>query len=205
MAARLPLLRAAGIPFGFILRLTRVNLDELFWVARFARDEGAKLLQIRPLDGESATRRPRETGVGAAYLAAMRHSGRGADRMTIRLDLARRNAVQDAVARGPIGGQIDFKEGPLADLVEALAVEADGVVVPLEHGFPRRYALGDLRCARLPVLAARWRSGGGWTGFRAHCEARARAARADPAALSGFNWFGAVSARLGPPVALAVD
>src|SRR6267378_2878338 len=50
MAARLADLRATGIPFGFIFTLTQYNLDELEWVASFALEQGARLLQIHPLE-----------------------------------------------------------------------------------------------------------------------------------------------------------
>jgi MoaA/NifB/PqqE/SkfB family radical SAM enzyme len=50
MAARLPIVREAGIHFGFIFTLTGTNVDELEWVARFAFEQGASLLQIHPLE-----------------------------------------------------------------------------------------------------------------------------------------------------------
>jgi MoaA/NifB/PqqE/SkfB family radical SAM enzyme len=50
MAARLDGVRRSGIPFGFIFTLTQHNLHELDWVANFALEQGAKLLQIHPLE-----------------------------------------------------------------------------------------------------------------------------------------------------------
>jgi len=50
MLARLEGLRASEIPFGFIFTLTQYNLDELDWVASFALEQGARLLQIHPLE-----------------------------------------------------------------------------------------------------------------------------------------------------------
>ena len=50
MASRLEGVRAAGITFGFIFTLTQHNLDELGWVAQFALEQGASLLQIHPLE-----------------------------------------------------------------------------------------------------------------------------------------------------------
>jgi len=41
MCARLPALRASGIPFGFIFTLTFHNVHELDWVAEFAVEQGA--------------------------------------------------------------------------------------------------------------------------------------------------------------------
>ena len=50
MAARLDEVQNSGIAFGFIFTLTQYNLDELEWVAKFALEHGAKLLQIHPLE-----------------------------------------------------------------------------------------------------------------------------------------------------------
>ena len=69
-----------------------------------------------------------------------------------------------------------------------LIVESDGTVVPVEYSFGRQWALGNLRDARLPVLAARWkreRMGG----FHALCQRVQRQATAadEPAVI---NWYG---------------
>ena len=45
MKEKLQLVRDAGIPFGFIFTLTLYNLHELEWVAAFAVEQGAELLQ----------------------------------------------------------------------------------------------------------------------------------------------------------------
>ena len=50
MERRLQGVRAAGISFGFIFTLTQDNVGELPWVARFAVDQGASLLQVHPLE-----------------------------------------------------------------------------------------------------------------------------------------------------------
>jgi len=75
MQSRLAELRAAGIPFGFIFTLTKTNIEELAWVARFAVEQGASLLQIHPLEeaGRAATEmadaKPHDLVANAAYLA----------------------------------------------------------------------------------------------------------------------------------------
>jgi MoaA/NifB/PqqE/SkfB family radical SAM enzyme len=66
MAARLEGVRRSGIPFGFIFTLTQFNLHELEWVAGFALQQGARLLQIHPLE---------EAGRAAERLAGARPDG----------------------------------------------------------------------------------------------------------------------------------
>jgi MoaA/NifB/PqqE/SkfB family radical SAM enzyme len=181
MAARLAALRATAIPFGFVFTPTDSDLDELTWVKRFALNEGARWLHIRHL----------EPARSAEDCAA-----RFGERFATRRDLADRSPIRTCRSRRECAAHADHPRTGLADLVEPLVVEADGTAVPLQHGFPRRYALGNLRCARLPVLAARWRSdGGGYAAFRDHCEAALRAAPSQPA----FDWLAAVSGGSAPP------
>jgi Fe-coproporphyrin III synthase len=203
MARRLPALRASGIPFGFIFTLTEANLHELPWVARFAIEQGAKLLQIHPLEevGRAATalpgQHPRELTANAAYLAFMRLRDRVGDSIEVRLDFAHRDVLRDQPWRGWSEAPPDGEAIRLADLVSPLVVEVDGTVVPLQHGFPRRHALGNLHEAPLHVLAAEWRGSGGYARFRAECEATLHHLTANRDALAAFNWFEAVSAWFG--------
>ncbi len=203
MLRRLPALRAAGIPFGFIFTLTDANLHELPWVARFAIEQGAKLLQIHPLEevGRAATalrgQRPGELTANAAYLAFMRLRDRVGDSIEIRLDFAHREVLRDEPWRGWSEAPADGEAVRLANLVSPLVVEADGTVVPLQHGFPRRHALGNLHAAPLRILATQWRQSGGYARFRAECEATLQRVTSDRDALPAFNWFEAVSAWLG--------
>jgi hypothetical protein len=52
---------------------------------------------------------------------------------------------------------LENTEGLFADILSPLIIEADGTVVPIQHGFARQYALGNLRQASLKQLAANWR------------------------------------------------
>lgn len=163
MAARLPAVRASGIPFGFIFTLTQTNLHELEWVAQFALEQGAKLLQIHPLEeaGRAATElrgnRPDATEATWAHVEALRIQALAGERLRVQLDLVDRGRLRAEPARAFAAPPIATAAAPLAHLLSPLVIEADGTVVPLQHGFPRSFALGDLHEARLSELAARWR------------------------------------------------
>lgn len=164
MAARLEGVRQAGIPFGFIFTLTQYNLHELDWVANFAIEQGATLLQIHPLEevGRAAVSLPgaHPDGIEAtyAYLETQRIRARVGDRLHVHLDLISRAFLQahpDHVFADPL--RPEEVEYPLADLVSPLVIEADGTLAPLQYGFARDYAFGNLQEASLPELASRWR------------------------------------------------
>ena len=73
-------------------------------------------------------------------------------------------------------------------------IEADGTVSPVQHGFDRAQALGNLLEAPLPALASRWRTSGGPARLRARCAAALAKALAEPQELPAFNWHEALAA-----------
>lgn len=164
MQARLEGLRESGLPFGFIFTLTQHNLHELEWVIEFAIREGARLLQIHPLeeagraDVELVGKRPDKIEMAYAYLVAHQARERVGKQLNIQIDVFNKGVVQahpDLVFA--TDAQADADQ-PLSEIVSPLVVETDATVVPLEYGFPRAYAFGNLTEQRLSILASRWRS-----------------------------------------------
>lgn len=164
MVSRLEGVRASGIPFGFIFTLTRENVHELEWVADFALAQGARLLQIHPLERlgrarqGSAGTEPDRTTASRAYVEVKRIEHSVGNRLHIQLDLVHTGAYRDEseipLADGTSADPISL---PLASLVSPLVVEADGTVVPIEYDFARHFALGSLADASLGDLAKRWK------------------------------------------------
>jgi MoaA/NifB/PqqE/SkfB family radical SAM enzyme len=197
MEARLEGVRRSGIPFGFIFTLTQHNVHELDWVARFALDQGARLLQVHPLEIVGRAREelpesePDAIEAAWAFVEVARIRQLAGDRMLVQLDLAPRDLLRDAPERvfavdGPAAG-------PLADLLSPLVIEPDGTVVPIEFGFPRHFALGNLHVAPLRELGARWRAQRS-DAFRAVCR-DVFAEITDPAAPVLSNWYDAILRR----------
>lgn len=164
MAAKLEGVRASGIPFGFIFTLTQHNLGELDWVAKFALEQGARLLQIHPLEqvGRAkemlAGQTPDTTENTFAHLEGLRIQELAGDRMLVQVDVVDSRALPahraHVFADEPVA---DDERALLGDLLSPLVIEADGTVVPLEYGFSRAFALGNLHDAGLRDLAERWR------------------------------------------------
>jgi MoaA/NifB/PqqE/SkfB family radical SAM enzyme len=196
MAKRLPDVRSAGIPFGFIFTLTQHNLDELIWVAEFALTQGAQLLQIHPLEGVGRASEgmmncvPDETELSYAVLAVARIRELVGDQMRVQLDVTGRETIADDPER-VFAGDWPNTTRPLADLLSPLIVEPDGTVAPVEFAFGRELVLGNLRDARLPELAAHWRVEK-LPRFRALCRSVQQAAtdKAQPAVI---NWYGRIT------------
>lgn len=175
MASHLEDVRRSGIPFGFIFTLTQHNLDELEWVASFALEQGAALLQLHPLElvGRAAdglrAERPDATEAAWAYVAALQLQRAVGDRMRVHLDLADREVLREEPTRAFAEPEAATDpDAPLGEQLSPLVVETDGSVVPIQYAFPRRYVLGNLHRERLAACAERWRRGLG-ADFRDLC------------------------------------
>lgn len=164
MNARLGDLRESGIPFGFIFTLSQYNLHELEWVTQFALNQGARLLQIHPLEeaGRATEKRLGEKPDGLemsfAYLEVARIQKVVGDKMFVQLDITNQDALHQKLKQICYVPIEDMNDCLLAEVVSPLVIEADGTVVPLMYGFSRDYAFGNLHNDSLRKLSLDWRS-----------------------------------------------
>ncbi|ESS72706.1 hypothetical protein MGMO_50c00220 [Methyloglobulus morosus KoM1] len=165
MAANLDLLRQSGINFGFIFTLTQYNLNELDWVVNFALEQGAKLLQIHPLEeggfanGNLAEDMPDRVESAYAYLIAGTLQEQLKDELTIQVDFANRHSLEANPDLVYASNSMPDNDALLADCVGGLVIEPDGFVSPLQYGFSRYYGFGNLHSASFKHLAYDWRRG----------------------------------------------
>ncbi|HLP88917.1 MAG TPA: radical SAM protein [Nostocaceae cyanobacterium] len=156
MSSRLSGLRESGIPFGFIVTFTKQNFRELEWVANFALEQGAKLLQIHCLAevGHASQNlvglRPGTDILSFVYLKAMGLQKALGHQMVIQIDLVHQEILRACPEAFFVG------ESAITDLISPLIIEADGTIVPIQYGFARNYALGNLQQASLNELFTRW-------------------------------------------------
>lgn len=163
MKSRLPLLREARLPFGFIFTLTQYNLNELNWVRDFAVSEGAKLLQIHPLEevGNAATllqgNSPDATENAYAWILAQQKIDSD---IKIQVDIA----FSETIKRQPelvfVGDFHALNAKQFGELISPLVIEADGTVSPIQHGFARSFSVGNLKTLPLSTLLSNWRKQG---------------------------------------------
>lgn len=192
MRAHLNDVRESGIPFGFIFTLTQYNLNELSWVADFALAEGARLLQIHPLEGlgRASTRlqgaQPDEIESSYAFVEVCRLQSLMGERLAVQLDLSDRQVLRAEPDLG-FAGTAEGSGGTFSEVVSPLVIEPDGWVVPLQFGFDRRYSLGSLKMARLRDLAPAWREEKEAKFLKLCCDVFEDVTA--PADLPMFNWY----------------
>ena len=152
MQAGLENVRKAGINFGFIHTATRNNWDQLLWVGEFASTQGAKLLQIHPLElAGRATQEMTEHSVDDSllakiYLLAFALTARYGDSMRVQCDLMHReHAISNPeLIYASTSWADDAGKSPSQSL-GLIVLEPDGTVVPLSYGFSRKYALCNIK------------------------------------------------------------
>jgi len=152
--ANLSAVRAAKLPFSVVFTLTRDNFGELPWVADFACNQGAAMLEVRPMERvghgpELADLVPTDKGAALAWLMVellrQRHHGE----LPIRFDMYDRGT-----SASPARKWLAAK--PLVP--SPLVIETDGTVVPFRYGFPRRFAVGNVNDGSLVRLLRTWES-----------------------------------------------
>jgi hypothetical protein len=82
---------------------------------------------------------------------------------------------------------------PFADAISPLILEPDGTLVPLGYGFPRAFALGNVRDAPWPELVRDWRANREGE-FRRICQGIWEESQ-EPADWPFLNWYSEVRRR----------
>ena len=202
MRTNLGRLREVGLPFGFIFTLTFNNLHELASVAGFAVAEGARLLQIHPLERVGRARDyelvpPDELELAYAFLEVARLQERYRDLLTLQFDVADRALIERQPWRAfamPTPDLEAVQQLPLASLVSPLVLQEDGSIVPIQYGFSPSYAIGHLGFGRFRADAAGWKR----DQYPRFLELSRRVwsdLRAAPPHLPFANWYAAITTR----------
>ena len=169
--------RNLGLSFGFIHTLTKQSWTHLLWLADFAAQQGASLLQIHPLElsGRAVTSMYNDTLdddlLARVYLLILALADKYRQSMKLQFDVF----STEKVKQHPeliYAGELD--KDPLslkaADLLGVIVVEEDGTVVPISYGFAKSYALCTLSLQKLsqawPVYVQQ-----GYPVFRKLCQA----------------------------------
>jgi len=100
---------------------------------------------------------PDEIETAYAWLMGRQLQKAVQDRLAIHVDLVSSAVLKSQPERIFAAPRVDRHEMPFADIVTPLVIEADATVVPLQYGFPRTHALGNLHEAPLARLVAAWR------------------------------------------------
>lgn len=144
------LLRAMQKPFGFIHTVTPQSWESLLWLGTFAEAQGAKLLQLHPLEmhgratetlGESALD---DTLYHQIFILANYLRSKYADRMFVQLDLLHREYLREFPQAVSAFTRDCSAQRRVSDLFDTLVVDETGRISPVAYGFSPELAVGNL-------------------------------------------------------------
>ncbi|MEA3062127.1 MAG: hypothetical protein QOJ94_1908 [Sphingomonadales bacterium] len=183
-------LRAAGVTVGIIHTVRTETLSELRWLIALARDEGAAMLQLHPIEAAGrAAALTAEEGLLETRLAMLAEliARDGCPGVAVHCDVFPVAALQAAPRCNG-----EARSATLAELIDPLVVEPDGAVLPWVFGIDRALALGSIAETPLDSLLAR--RGPAWL---EDALAHRRRVEEDLAHCDWpfVNWFAALAAR----------
>ncbi len=137
--------------FGFIHTITPKSWDSLLWLAAFAYDNGAKLLQLHPLEMYGRAIQALggmevdDTLAHQAFIMANYLDAKYDGKMAIQLDLLHRDYLESIPQTVDTFSRQCAKKGRLPDLIDTIIVEETGRILPIAYGFDPSYTIGNVQ------------------------------------------------------------
>lgn len=144
------LLKSMGKPFGFIHTVTPQSWQSLLWLGELAAQQGAKLLQLHPLEmyGRAsdtlADQIMDDTMAHRMFILSHYLRSKYAEQMVVQVDLLHREYLREfpqvvsAFERQCAAG------GRLSDLFDTIIVEETGRILPIAYGFNEQFSIGNV-------------------------------------------------------------
>lgn len=213
MLKGLDVVRRAGLPFGIAHTVTRDSLPDLPWMAEFAVEQGARILQLHPLgmvgaakDMEGGTEGNLE-GAGLdgeilarTWLTALALQADYGERLTIHVDLFNRATLAARPELVVPGDGLEEGNPLLSDILNPLVVMANGDLSPICHAMGPALRFGRLGAEPLPQIARRFRATV-LGDLRALCHGLWEEVVADDDGWPYLNWYELLETRAQPQFA----
>lgn len=138
--------------FGFIHTITEKSWDKLLWLADFAYQNGARLLQLHPMEltGRAAIAfqhlLPTQETLHRVFIISNYLQQKYEGRMHIHMDFYHRNLVLETPAAvSYYGDEFEITRANLAQVLRSVIVDPLGNIYPLSYGFSEQYCMGNLQ------------------------------------------------------------
>ena len=149
MLAGVSILRELNKTFGFIHTITGQSWKQLLWLAEFAKENGAHLLQLHPLENFGRAREsfnyslPQEI-LYKSYILFHYIRDKYNGEMHVQLDYLHKEHIKEFPALVNISAVDTDDPGKLGKLINTIIVDEQGDIVPIAYGFSKRYLLGNI-------------------------------------------------------------
>jgi MoaA/NifB/PqqE/SkfB family radical SAM enzyme len=144
------ILNSLNKPFGFIHTVTPQSWDSLIWLAEFAYKNGAKLLQIHPLEmhgralEEMSDLTIDDTFAHQIFILSTYLQSKYSNKMVVQLDLLHRDYLEEFPQIVNSFDRNCAEKGRISDLVDTIIVEETGRILPLAYGFAPKFSIGNI-------------------------------------------------------------
>jgi Fe-coproporphyrin III synthase len=143
-------LQSLNKAFGFIHTVTPQSWKSLLWLGEFARENGAKLLQLHPLEMYGRAEENLfdssidDTLAHQIFILANYLQAKYADTMVVQLDLLHREYLESFPQVVNTFDRQCALAGRLSDLLDTIIVEETGRILPVAYGFEPWFTIGNV-------------------------------------------------------------
>ena len=137
-------------PFGFIHTITNKSWVQLIWLADFAHTQGAKLLQLHPLEltGRAIEffdfTEEHELLLHRSFILANYLSSKYYNTMIIQLDLLHKEYLKSYPEAVCTTKRYSRPLNSITELLDNIVVDEHGNILPISYGFHPRYQIGNI-------------------------------------------------------------
>ncbi|MGI9551196.1 MAG: radical SAM protein [Aurantibacter sp.] len=145
------IVREMGLDFGLIHTLREPSWEILLWLSKFAYTQGAKLLQLHPLEQFGRAKTEIDSNsvtqelLHKVFVLGNYLKGKYYPRMTVQLDFLHRDYIseypQTATYFGT-GFQVD--KDNFAKAIKTIVIDENGNILPISYGFSGHFKIGNI-------------------------------------------------------------
>jgi Fe-coproporphyrin III synthase len=151
MLTGVSVLREMNKSYGFIHTITEKSWKQLLWIADFAQQNGARLLQFHPLENFGRAKHSFNYSLSQetmykSYILYHYIRDKYQEDMFVQLDYIHKQHLKDLPELVSITGG-DGLASPLKKLhefINTIIIEEQGDIVPIAYGFSRDFIIGNL-------------------------------------------------------------
>lgn len=143
-------LQNSEINFGFIHTISNQSWGDLLWIADFAFQRGAKLLQLHPLENAGRTNDELSEGILSelnlhkAFIIANYLKTKYEGLMDIQLDLSHKNFLESTPESFGIFDNTQSNSLQLRDIINNIVIDETGTILPIAYGISKKFTLGNI-------------------------------------------------------------
>ncbi len=152
MLSGVEIIKTKNIPFGFIHTVTNESWDSLLWLGEFAQNNGAKLLQLHPLEmyGRAVSEMQEysldQTLLHKIFFLATYLKSKYEPEIFVQLDFLHREYIREfPQSVNVISSSTANKR--LSEIINSIIIDENGDVLPVGYGFSKKYQIGSIRDA----------------------------------------------------------